>query len=179
MRIIAGRWRSRRIEAPVGLATRPTADRTRETLFSMLLSRIGSFDELAVLDLFAGSGAMAFEALSRGAASACLVERNPEARRFIEASAKTLGANARLIGSDACRLPPAPAPVDLVFLDPPYGENLAAPALRSLAEQGWLAPHTWISLETARGELLDAPGFTVQATRNAGKTELRLLQPGA
>ena len=179
MRIIAGQWRSRRIEAPGGSATRPTADRVRETLFSMLLSRLGSFEDLAVLDLFAGSGALSFEALSRGAASALLVERDQETRRAIERNAHALGANARLLGQDACRLPKASATVDLVFLDPPYGEGMAEAALESLLQQGWIAPHTWLSLEMARDEPLDAPGFVTVACRAIGKTELRLLRPAA
>ena len=98
MRIIAGAWRSRPLEAPAGAETRPTADRTRETLFSMLTSRLGSFEGLTVLDLFAGSGALALEALSRGAEQAFLVERAPAARKAIEANIRKLGANARLLG---------------------------------------------------------------------------------
>ncbi len=179
MRIVAGRWRSRRIETPDGPETRPTADRSRETLFSMLQSRIGAFDDLAVLDLFAGSGALSFEALSRGAASAFLIERHPAARRAIERNARALGANARLIGHDAGHPPPAAAPADLIFLDPPYGEGLAAAACAAASAQGWVAPHTWISLESARGEPFAAPGFDIVVTRNVGKADLRLLRPSA
>ena len=90
MRLIAGKWRSRLLETPAGLATRPTADRARETLFSMLLSRLGSFEGLTVLDLYAGSGALALEALSRGAAQAFLVERAPAARMSCQ-TAETSG----------------------------------------------------------------------------------------
>src|SRR5438067_10641164 len=92
MRIIAGKWRGRAIEAPPGLATRPTADRVRETLFSMLASRLGSFDELRVADLFAGSGALGLEALSRGAASATFVESDPQAAAVIRQNAEQFGA---------------------------------------------------------------------------------------
>lgn len=175
-RIIAGKWRSRRINVPATGTVRPTADRSRETLFSMLHSRLGSFDGLEVLDLFAGSGALAFEALSRGAAVARLVERDQAARRAIEKTAMALAANARLIGSDARHLPPAPASADLVFLDPPYGEGLAPPALRAALGQGWIGPASWIAVETARGEAFEAPEFTIAATRQVGHAGLWLLR---
>ena len=92
MRIIAGRWRGRPIEAPPGQCTRPTADRVRETLFSMLASRLGSFEELRVADLFAGSGALGLEALSRGAATATFVETDAKAQAAIKRNAEKLGA---------------------------------------------------------------------------------------
>ena len=177
MRIIAGAWRSRPLETPAGAETRPTADRARETLFSMLASRLGSFEGLTVLDLFAGSGALALEALSRGAAQAFLAERTPPARKAIEANIRKLGANARLIAHDATALPPAKAPADLIFLDPPYGEGLWAPALTSAQAMGWIAPHSWISLETARDEAVEATSFTLETTRPVGKAALHLLRP--
>lgn len=177
MRIIAGRWRSRPLDTPLGDTTRPTADRTRETLFSMLTSRLGSFEGLTVLDLFAGSGALAMEALSRGAARAFLAERDQPARRAIEANIKRLSAEARLIAHDACSLPPAPGSADVIFLDPPYGEGLAPKALASAMAMGWVAPHSWISVETARKEVLEVPGFSVESMRGVGKSELHLLRP--
>lgn len=178
MRIIAGRWRTRPLDAPVGDTTRPTADRARETLFSMLTSRLGSFEGLTVLDLFAGSGALAMEALSRGAARAFLAERDQPARKAIEANIKRFGAEARMIAHDACALPPAPAAADVIFLDPPYGEGLAPKALASALAMGWVAPHSWISVETARKEVLEVPGFVVETVRGVGKAELHLLRPG-
>jgi 16S rRNA (guanine966-N2)-methyltransferase len=177
VRIIAGVWRSRPLDAPPGDETRPTADRARETLFSMLQSRLGSFEGLTVLDLFAGSGALALEALSRGAAKAYLVEKAPAARKAIEANIKRLGADARLVGHEAGRLPPAPAPADILFLDPPYGSGLATPALAAALSAGWVAPHSWLSVETARGEAVDAPGYVVETERPVGKACLTLLRP--
>jgi 16S rRNA (guanine966-N2)-methyltransferase len=177
MRIIAGRWRSRPLAAPPGDGTRPTADRARETLFSMLLSRLGSFEGLTVLDLFAGSGALGLEALSRGAAQAFFVEREPAARRAIEANIRALGAEARLLGHDACSLPPAPAPADLIFLDPPYRAGLSTAALESARAMGWVAPHSWISVETARDETVESPGFQAETVRGVGKAALTLLRP--
>jgi 16S rRNA (guanine966-N2)-methyltransferase len=176
MRIIAGAWRSRPLDSPPGDGTRPTADRARETLFSMLVSRLGSFEGLTVLDLFAGSGALALEALSRGAAQAFLAERDPAARKAIEANIRRFGANARLMAHDATALPPATAPADLILLDPPYGSGLWAPALASARAMGWIAPHAWVSVETARGEAVEAEGFTVEAMRPVGKAALHLLR---
>src|SRR3954447_5674987 len=96
MRIIAGEWRGRQLEAPPGQSTRPTADRVREALFSMLASRLGSFEDLRVADLFAGSGALGFEALSRGAAFATFVERDAAATAIIKRNAAKLGAEDRM-----------------------------------------------------------------------------------
>lgn len=177
MRIISGQWRSRPLVTAAGDATRPTADRTRETLFSMLTSRLGSFEGLTVLDLFAGSGALALESLSRGAAQAFLAERAPEARKAIQANIATLKASARLIAHDANALPPAPIVADVIFLDPPYGEGLAPKALQSALAMGWVAPHSWISIETGKGEELDVPGFAIESSRPVGKARLHLLRP--
>src|SRR5216117_1200330 len=104
MRIIAGEWRGRAIEGPPGLATRPTADRVRETLFSMFASRLGTFEDLRVADLFAGSGALGLEALSRGAASATFVENDAAAAAVIRRNAERLGASLQLLGGSALAL---------------------------------------------------------------------------
>jgi 16S rRNA (guanine966-N2)-methyltransferase len=176
MRIIAGQWRTRPLEAPPGPGTRPTADRARETLFSMLVSRLGSFEGLAVLDLFAGSGALALEALSRGASRAYLVERDRAAREAITVNIAKFAAAAELVGNDATALPSARQPCDLIFLDPPYGEALAAPALASALARGWVAPSAWISVETDLKETVEAPGFTLETSRKVGKAMLHLLR---
>src|SRR6476619_4298434 len=120
MRIIAGEWRGRPIEAPPGQTTRPTSDRARETLFSMLASRLGNFDGLHVADLYAGSGALGLEALSRGAASATFVESDANAAAAIRRNAEKLGAGARIrvIVASALSLPRS-EPFDLIFADPP------------------------------------------------------------
>ncbi|NJC05633.1 16S rRNA (guanine966-N2)-methyltransferase [Sphingomonas kaistensis] len=176
MRIIAGKWRSRVIAAPPTPSTRPTADRTRETLFSMLASRIGSLEELAVADLFAGSGALAFEALSRGAGGATLVETDAAARKTILANAAALGVEVKLLAGSALRLPPVTTPFDLVFADPPYAAG-SGDAVRDAVEQaGWLAPGGWLAIETARGEKV-APGrLRLDAERDTGPARITLLQ---
>src|SRR3954464_9162839 len=119
MRIVAGRWRGRPIDSPPGLATRPTADRVRETLFSMLASRLGSFEDLRVADLFAGSGALGLEALSRGAKSATFVENDSRAAAIIRSNAERLDASIQLLTGSALALPRS-EPFDLIFADPPY-----------------------------------------------------------
>ena len=153
MRIIAGQWRGRPIVAPKGDATRPTADRTREALFSMLTSRVGSFEGLAVADLFAGSGALGIEALSRGAAIVP-VRRTGQAggRRAEGQSRQARRSAADVRATSVMALGPAPAPLDLILMDPPYGTGAGAVALDKLARLGWIGPATWISIETAKAE---------------------------
>lgn len=177
MRIIAGAWRGRPLQAPAGDATRPTADRVREALFSMLASRLGSFEGLTVLDGFAGTGALGLEALSRGAARVVFVEQAGAAVTALKANIAALGAGARaqVLALPMDRLPCATTPCDLVLLDPPYGQGLAEPALATLAAQGWLAPHALISVETGRYETL-AIAHDVLATRDHGKARLHLLR---
>jgi 16S rRNA (guanine966-N2)-methyltransferase len=123
-RIIAGSARGRRISVPAGRETRPTADRVREGLFSTLESLLGSFAKVRFLDLYAGSGAVGLEALSRGAARAVLVESNPATARLITANADALGlaeADVRLLHTERfVRRAPPGGPFDVVFADPPY-----------------------------------------------------------
>lgn len=176
MRVIAGRWRGRAIAAPPGNATRPTADRVREALFSMLTSRIGSFEELHVLDGFAGTGALGLEALSRGAAHCTFVERDGAAVKVLKANIAALGAEASVIPTSVENLGVARAPCALILLDPPYGEGLGPIALARLVAQGWLAPHAWVSVETSRKEVLEMPGFEELAVRDHGKARLHLLR---
>lgn len=177
MRIIAGQWRGRTIAAPKGDTTRPTADRTREALFSMLASRLGSFEGLAVADLFAGSGALGLEALSRGAGSCLFVEQDRAALDVLRANIAALSApGAEVRATSALALGPARAPLDLVMMDPPYGSGAGAVAADKLARLGWIGPATWVSVETARDEAVAAPGYDVDAERIHGKARLTLLR---
>jgi 16S rRNA (guanine966-N2)-methyltransferase len=177
VRIIAGEWRGRPLQAPAGMTTRPTADRVRETLFSMLASRLGTFEGLSVADLFAGSGALGFEALSRGASSATFVESDPEATRAIRANAEVLRSQdrIRLIGGSALKLPRA-GPFDLIFADPPYAAGSGAEVASAVARAGWLAAGGWMSIETAQGDTVAPGDFTVQAERDVGRARLTLLR---
>jgi len=179
MRVIAGQWRGRPLVAPKGDATRPTADRTREALFSMLTSRVGSFEGLAVADLFAGSGALGIEALSRGAASCLFVEQDRAAVDALKANLAKLGARADVRATSVMALGPAPAPLDLILMDPPYGTGAGAVALDKLGRLGWAGPATWVSIETARDETLEVAGFAVDAVRDYGKARITLLRAAA
>lgn len=179
MRIIAGEWRGRPLLPPKGQETRPTADRTREALFSMLASRLGSFEGLAVADLFAGSGALGFEALSRGAASCLFVEQDRAALDALRANAAKLGARAEIRAGSVLSLGPAPAPLDLILMDPPYRTGAGAVALDKLGRLGWAGPATWISIETARDEDIEVAGFAIDAERAHGKAKLTLLRQAA
>ena len=176
MRIIAGQWRGRPITAPKGDATRPTADRMREALFSMLASRIGSFEELAVADLFAGSGALGLEALSRGAASCVFVEQDRAAVDALKANIAKLGAKADVRAQSVLALPPATKPYDLILMDPPYGTGAGAVALDKLGRLGWADAATWISIETAKNETVEVDGFTAEVERVHGKGKITLLR---
>ena len=177
MRIIAGAWRGRTLVAPKGLETRPTADRTRETLFSMLVSRIGSFDGLRVADLYAGSGALALEALSRGAGHATLIENDRAAVQAIERNLDSLGARDRATvrAMSAVSLP-RETPFDIVFADPPYADGSGDKVVAAVAKAGWLATGGWLAIETARGVEI-APGpFALDATRDVGRARITLLR---
>ena len=175
MRIIAGQWRGRTIEAPPGQATRPTGDRVREALFSMLASRLGSFEDLRVADLFAGSGALGLEALSRGAAHATFVESDAKAAAVIRRNAEKLGAPVQVLGSSALALPRS-QPFDLVFADPPYGEGAGSAIVKSVEQAGWLAEGGWMTVETSRADEVDPGALIVEAVRDVGRARLTLLR---
>lgn len=179
MRIISGQWRSRPLIAPKGDTTRPTADRTRETLFSMLTSRLGSFEDLRVLDLFAGSGALGLEALSRGAAHCTFVEHDALALDSLAVNINKLGAKDQsdVRKSSVLSLGTAIKPADIVLMDPPYLSGAGSVALDKLVRFGWFAPSAWISVETSIKEEIDVKGFTIDTVRNVGKAKLTLLRP--
>ena len=177
MRIIAGEWRGRKLVAPEGMATRPTGDRLRETLFSMLASRLGSFEQLRVADLYAGSGALGLEALSRGAAFACFVEQDPRAIAAIGANVEALraGQRSRILTRSAAALPPE-QPFDILFADPPYDAGSGSAALRHILESQWAGPGAWISIETQRRDSVDPQGCTIEAERDVGRARITLLR---
>jgi 16S rRNA (guanine966-N2)-methyltransferase len=178
VRIIAGQWRGRKLAAPEGDATRPTADRTRETLFSMLVSRIGSFEDLAVADLFAGSGALGLEALSRGAAHCIFAEQAAPAIRSLRQNVAALRAQALcdVRASSVLALGPAKQPLDLILLDPPYASGAGEVALDKLARLGWIGEATWVSLETAAAEEPKVRALDAVADRKVGKAKVTLFR---
>ncbi|MCB2263095.1 MAG: 16S rRNA (guanine(966)-N(2))-methyltransferase RsmD [Candidatus Thiosymbion ectosymbiont of Robbea hypermnestra] len=153
LRIIGGRYRGRRLPIPAQPGLRPTADRVRETLFNWLQPVIAGS---RCLDLFAGSGALAFEAASRGAAEVLMIERSEPVTRVLAANVRLLGATqVRVRRADALRwLAGGGEPFDLVFLDPPFHENLLAPSCTLLSERGWLAAGALVYLEAPAGRAL-------------------------
>ena len=184
MRIVGGRLRGRAFEGPKSPAIRPTADRLRESLFNILAHGYDDpITQARVLDLFAGSGALGVEALSRGAAFALFVDDGAEARALIRGNVETLGLGGvtRIFRRDATRLGPAHPlePFSLVFVDPPYGRALAEPALASARDGGWLAPDTLIVVEEARGAFATVEGFTEIDRRSYDDTEFTWLRLGA
>lgn len=178
MRIIAGEWRRRPIVAPAGDNTRPTADRTRETLFSMLVSRLGTFEGLVVADLFAGSGALGLEALSRGCAKAIFVEQDAAALRSLRTNIANLRAQSQcdVRATSVMSLGPISESIDLILMDPPYATGAGAVALDKLNRLGWIGPATWIAIETGRQEEIAVKGFEVEATRDVGKARLHIIR---
>lgn len=179
MRIISGKWRGRPLVAPKGDVTRPTADRTREALFSMMTSRLGSFEGLAVADLFAGSGALGLEALSRGAETCIFVEQEREAVASLRANADKLGLRPDIRQTSALALGSAPAPLDLIMMDPPYGTGAGAVALDKLSRLGWIGPASWVTIETDKRETIDVKGFVAETVRDIGKARLHILRMDA
>lgn len=178
MRIVAGKWRGRNLAAPKGDLTRPTADRMRETLFSMLNSRLGTFEGLTVADMFAGSGALGLEALSRGASYCLFVEQDENALATIRKNVAALEArlSCDVRAGSVLSLGPAKVPHDLILLDPPYETGAGPVALERLLRLGWIGPATWIALETGAKEDVLLKSFDVEAERKVGKGKLRLLR---
>ncbi|WP_306119475.1 MULTISPECIES: 16S rRNA (guanine(966)-N(2))-methyltransferase RsmD [unclassified Roseitalea] len=187
MRIVGGRLRGRPIAAPRpgAWSIRPTTDRARETLFNIIAHRWPDrLDGARVLDLFAGTGALGFEALSRGAAFALFVEPSVEGRALIRQTMHDLGlqGSARVFRRDATRLGPigTMAPFDLVFADPPYGRGLGEKALASLLEGGWLAANALIVLEEAASAPICLPeALAKRDERRMGETMMHFIGPGA
>jgi len=188
MRIVAGRFRGRRLELPAGLDIRPTADRTRQALFDLLehghLRADGgsAVVDAVVLDAFAGTGALGLEALSRGAAAASFMDMSRASLDAARLNAKALGLDGQFILADVTNPPRARRSADLVFLDPPYDKALAVPALAALAAAGWVAPGAIVSLELSGREtaaFVAPAGFAKIDERRYGKARILLLRAAA
>lgn len=181
MRIIAGRFRGRALtplgKGDAGAHLRPTSDRVRESLFSILEHR-GVIEGARVLDLFAGTGALGLEALSRGAEEVCFVENGRVGGRLLARNIALLdaGGETRIVRRDATRPGPCEtAPFDLVFLDPPYGQGLGDKALLAADSGGWIAPGACIVWEENAPQAAP-PGFAMVETRRFGDTHVTLLR---
>lgn len=184
MRIVGGKYKGREIVAPQGRDTRPTSDRARESIFNVLAHADWSpgVEERRVLDLFAGSGALGLEAMSRGAAFALFVETEVAARGAIRDNIEALGlfGTTRIHRRDATDLGVKPAglsePFDLVFLDPPYGKHLGERALACLTEGAWITPDAVIMLEVGADETPETPAFETLDERSYGAAKVLFLK---
>ena len=182
MRIVGGAFRGRSLAAPKSADIRPTTDRTRESLFNILMhSYPDSLDDTRVLDLFAGTGAVGIEALSRGCRQALFVETGPEGRGLLRTNIEALGltGRARIYRRDATDLGTVGTvePFDLLFADPPYGQGLGDKALMAAASGGWLVPGALAVLEE-RADVAPAPGgaYAFLDSRQFGETRMHFYR---
>jgi 16S rRNA (guanine966-N2)-methyltransferase len=185
MRIVGGELKGRTLKGPSSAAIRPTSDRLREALFNILTHSYGDpIPNARVIDLFAGTGALACEALSRGARFALLVDDSAEARAVIRANVESLGLGGvtRLFRRDARKLGQAPPgePYRIAFLDPPYGKGFAEPALIALRDSGWLEDKALVIVEEAAEAAIKIPdGFEILERRTYGDTQVLFLRSKA
>lgn len=185
MRITGGKLGGRRLVAPDDARVRPTSDRTRQAIFNMLRHKdfgIGfALEDAAVLDLFAGTGALGIEAISQGARWCLLVDDNADSRALQRENVEALGLTGatRIWRRDATDLgpigPSAGGPFNLVFLDPPYRKDLIPKTLKSLKDGGWLADRALLVVESDAGEEIDLAGLTLLDERDYGETRVRFL----
>jgi 16S rRNA (guanine966-N2)-methyltransferase len=183
MRVVAGRFRGRALVAPDDMSIRPTSDRVRESVFNILAHGVEDFTLTGAraIDLFAGTGALGIEAVSRGAAFCLFVEEAAEARALIRRNVEALGltGETRIFRRDATDLGPAGnmEPYGLAFLDPPYGKGLGEKALAGLVDGNWLKPGAICVLEEKAGLALSLPSGLEQIdSRSWGETEVRFLR---
>ncbi len=188
MRIVAGKYKGRRLLAPEGGDVRPTSDRARQALFNVLehASFSPPLEGAAVVDVCAGTGAMGLEALSRGARKVTFVDMDPAALGVVRKNAGTLGQAlaVTMLRLDASKLPPPPriaeCPAAILFVDPPYGAGIAAPILLSLSGRGWAGPESLIVLETSSADTFEPPrGYTLVDQRRYGAAMVSFLKVSA
>ena len=180
MRVVGGKYRGKSLIAPTGQATRPTTDRVRENLFNILSNRI-AFEEARVIDLFAGTGALGIEALSRGAQFCLFVENAAPARAAIRKNIETLGLTgiAKVFRRNALHIGPAGTmhPFNLAFADPPYGHGLGEQAAKVLSEENWLRSNAMFILEEENDSMPDAlDRFETIDVRSYGDTSIGLFE---
>lgn len=185
MRIVGGKHRGRVLSAPPGRGLRPTADRVREAAFNILAhggygdGGTSPIADARVLDAFCGTGAMGLEALSRGARHASFLDNSPDALAACRANVAALReqANADILSGDVFNPPRPPEPCALIFLDPPYGEGMASPALAALDRAGWIAGGALVIVELSAREMLQIPdGFETLDERRYGAARLVFLR---
>lgn len=183
MRIVGGKFRGRALATPATNAIRPTTDRTRESLFNIIFHAFPEkLQGSRVLDLFAGTGALGLEAMSRGARYGIFVEESTEGRGLIRTNIEAFGlmGQTKILRRDATALAEAGTiePFDLIFADPPYGKGLGEKAFVSALEGGWLNPDTLLVLEEEADAVIELDSrFTIVDERNYGGTIIRLIKP--
>jgi 16S rRNA (guanine966-N2)-methyltransferase len=182
MRIISGQWRGRKIEAPPekDRHIRPTSDRVRENLFNILSSRFGgSLNDQHVADLCAGTGALGFEALSRGAASCLFVDNERWVIELIARNIQVLKADgaANVLRGDVTRLPKALKPVDIILFDPPYDASFVTATMELLVAQNWTHENTLLAMEQATSVDVSSSAWKIDDERRYGKTKLMFFVP--
>ena len=183
-RIISGILKGKKLAIPPADITRPSSDRTKEAVFSVLESELmisgRTWQNILFLDCFSGSGAMAAEALSRGAYYVVLAEKSLEAQKIIRRNLSYFPPEYQqkyIIYGDVFALPAAKKPADIIFTDAPYGQGLTEKALSFLLKKGWIAPHTFIATEVENKELLPIPsGFTLIKEKTYGRAKVLFLQ---
>lgn len=174
--IIAGQWRGRKLSVAAQAGLRPTGNRIRETLFNWLQPVVAGSH---CLDLFAGTGALGFEALSRGAAHATMIERSTLACQQLRQHQKRLSAKANIIEGNCLNWlkTTAPQAADIVFVDPPFDDNLWTLTIEQLQQPGWLADNAWVYIESPKDYPLDLPAnWQDHRYKSAGRVDFRLLQ---
>jgi 16S rRNA (guanine966-N2)-methyltransferase len=185
VRIVGGKHKGRTLQAPAGRDVRPTSDRAREGIFNILAHSIDwqGFEDVAVLDVFSGTGALGLEAISRGASSGVFIDNDPTSLQCVKTNAATLGEarNILTLKLDATRLFPPPraahAPLSLAFLDAPYGTKLSDQALLELCHKGWIAPGGLVVVEIGKDDELTLPqGFSTLDERTYGAAQVMFLQ---
>ena len=185
MRIVGGKHKGRTLQAPTGQNIRPTSDRAREGIFNILAHSIDwkGFEDMPVLDVFSGTGALGLEAMSRGASFGVFIDNEVSSLQCVKANAATLGEarNILTLKLDARRLssPPlvAHAPLALVFLDAPYGTKLSDPALLGLCHKGWIAPGGLVVVEISKDDNFTPPlDFSILEKRTYGAAQVNFLK---
>ncbi|MFK7902394.1 MAG: 16S rRNA (guanine(966)-N(2))-methyltransferase RsmD [Nitratireductor sp.] len=180
MRIVGGEFRGRRLATPQSNKIRPTTDRTRESLFNILNHKV-AFEDARVLDLFAGTGALGLEAVSRGAKYVLFIEESAEGRGLLRSNVETFGlqGKSKIWRRDATKLGPSGnmGQFDIIFMDPPYGKSLAEGALAQLIEGDWLSKDATIIVEESAGNLPQNPtGYRIVDERAFGETSIGIFE---
>lgn len=182
MRIISGTYRGKKLVSPTTTATRPTSDRARETIFNILENnpacRPMLWSAMRVADVFAGTGALGLEAISRGAKACVFVENDRQALHVLRENVQSLGVEdrCRIMDGDGTRLSRADDTYDLVFMDPPYGKGFAEKGVQALLNAGWIQSESLVVVEIGKKEDLDVQGTELLVEKIIGAAKIKILR---